>query len=132
MHSDPQSLSRRLTLSGLGFVVILFGASHTTAQNSPVRGKVEVTNFAAAKQSSSASRALSAAEVVVWLSPMDADSDTPSSSSSSAQLQLIQRNKSFEPHVLAVRVGSVVQFPNKDPFFHNVFSLFDGKRFDLG
>jgi hypothetical protein len=29
-------------------------------------------------------------------------------------------------------VGSVVQFPNRDPFFHNVFSLFDGKRFDLG
>jgi len=29
-------------------------------------------------------------------------------------------------------VGGVVQFPNADPFFHNVFSLFDGKRFDLG
>jgi hypothetical protein len=29
-------------------------------------------------------------------------------------------------------VGSVVQFPNRDPFFHNVFSLFEGKRFDLG
>jgi hypothetical protein len=26
----------------------------------------------------------------------------------------------------------VVQFPNADPFFHNVFSLFDGKQFDLG
>jgi len=31
-----------------------------------------------------------------------------------------------------VRVGSTVDFPNRDPFFHNVFSLFDGKRFDLG
>jgi len=29
-------------------------------------------------------------------------------------------------------MGSVVDFPNLDPFFHNVFSLFDGKRFDLG
>jgi hypothetical protein len=29
-------------------------------------------------------------------------------------------------------VGSVVDFPNHDPFFHNVFSLFEGKRFDLG
>jgi hypothetical protein len=29
-------------------------------------------------------------------------------------------------------VGSVVEFPNRDPFFHNVFSLFEGKRFDLG
>lgn len=36
------------------------------------------------------------------------------------------------PHLLVVPVGSVVSFPNKDPFFHNVFSLFDGKRFNLG
>src|SRR5258708_9602691 len=46
--------------------------------------------------------------------------------------RLNQRNKSFEPHVLVVPVGSVVAFPNHDPFFHNVFSLFEGKRFDLG
>ena len=25
-----------------------------------------------------------------------------------------------------------MEFPNRDPFFHNVFSLFEGKRFDLG
>jgi hypothetical protein len=47
-------------------------------------------------------------------------------------LRLTQHNKSFEPHVLVVPVGSVVEFPNRDPFFHNVFSLFEGKRFDLG
>jgi hypothetical protein len=34
--------------------------------------------------------------------------------------------------VLVVQVGTMVQFPNKDNFLHNVFSLFDGKRFDLG
>ena len=34
--------------------------------------------------------------------------------------------------MLVVPVGSVVAFPNRDPFFHNVFSLFEGKRFDLG
>jgi hypothetical protein len=28
--------------------------------------------------------------------------------------------------------GSTVEFPNHDPFFHNVFSLYKGKRFDLG
>jgi hypothetical protein len=38
----------------------------------------------------------------------------------------------FSPHLLVVPVGSVVAFPNADPFFHNVFSLFDGRRFDLG
>jgi hypothetical protein len=26
----------------------------------------------------------------------------------------------------------VVDFPNEDPWFHNVFSLYRGKRFDLG
>ena len=46
--------------------------------------------------------------------------------------RLTQRNKSFEPHLLVMPVGSVVEFPNRDPFFHNVFSLFEGKRFDLG
>ena len=34
--------------------------------------------------------------------------------------------------MLVVQVGTVIDFPNRDPFFHNVFSQFDGKRFDLG
>jgi hypothetical protein len=38
----------------------------------------------------------------------------------------------FSPHLLVVPTGSSVEFPNQDPFFHNVFSLFNGKRFDLG
>ena len=45
---------------------------------------------------------------------------------------MVQRNKSFQPHLLVVPLGSTVSFPNRDPFFHNVFSQFNGKRFDLG
>jgi plastocyanin len=45
---------------------------------------------------------------------------------------LMQKDRTFIPHLQVIPVGSVVQFPNADPFFHNVFSLFDGKRFDLG
>jgi hypothetical protein len=45
---------------------------------------------------------------------------------------LRQKNKAFEPHLLVVTKGSTVQFPNLDPWFHNVFSLFNGKKFDLG
>ncbi|QMV20023.1 hypothetical protein GOB94_16065 [Granulicella sp. 5B5] len=45
---------------------------------------------------------------------------------------LLQKNRKFTPHLLVIPVGAAVQFPNEDPFFHNVFSLFDGKRFDLG
>lgn len=43
-----------------------------------------------------------------------------------------QTHRSFEPEVLAVPVGSTVQFPNGDPVFHNVFSLSRTKKFDLG
>jgi plastocyanin len=43
-----------------------------------------------------------------------------------------QRNETFVPHVLAVMVGTVVDFPNSDLIYHNVFSLSRAKRFDLG
>jgi plastocyanin len=71
-----------------------------------------------------------AENVVVWLSPIDAQ--TATKPFPNHPLRLTQHNKSFEPHLLVVPVGAVVQFPNRDPFFHNVFSLFEGKRFDLG
>jgi plastocyanin len=50
----------------------------------------------------------------------------------SARAVLDQRNETFVPHVLAVTVGTVVDFPNSDKTFHNVFSLSRPKRFDLG
>jgi hemoglobin len=43
-----------------------------------------------------------------------------------------QRNKTFAPHVLAVPVGSTVQFPNFDGIYHNVFSISSPKKFDMG
>ena len=43
-----------------------------------------------------------------------------------------QRGKQFAPHVMAIPVGSTVQFPNFDSVFHNVFSLSKSKAFDLG
>jgi plastocyanin len=43
-----------------------------------------------------------------------------------------QRDETFVPHVLAVTVGTVVDFPNSDKTFHNVFSLSKARRFDLG
>ena len=45
---------------------------------------------------------------------------------------LSQRDKTFSPHILPVPVGSTVQFPNDDLFFHNVFSLSGPNPFDLG
>ena len=49
-----------------------------------------------------------------------------------ARAAMDQRNETFVPHVLAVMVGTVVEFPNSDFTYHNVFSLSRAKRFDLG
>jgi plastocyanin len=43
-----------------------------------------------------------------------------------------QRDKKFIPHVLPVRVGTRVNFPNNDDAWHNVFSTSGAKKFDLG
>jgi plastocyanin len=43
-----------------------------------------------------------------------------------------QRNETFLPRVLAVDTGTLVDFPNNDNTYHNVFSLSKTKRFDLG
>jgi plastocyanin len=67
---------------------------------------------------------------VVWLKP--AKSGPQPSAPEHRKFEMRQQNKRFDPHVLAVPAGSIVSFPNLDPFFHNVFSMFDGKRFDLG
>jgi plastocyanin len=43
-----------------------------------------------------------------------------------------QRNEAFVPHLLAITVGTIVDFPNSDRLYHNVFSLSKTKTFDLG
>jgi hypothetical protein len=67
---------------------------------------------------------------VIWLTPIHGTPVVPFPQQ--GHYTLLQKNRTFIPHLLVVPVGSAVQFPNADPFFHNVFSQFDGKRFDLG
>lgn len=70
------------------------------------------------------------ADVVVWLTQLD--SDTHPVSEPTRHYRIVQKDKQFHPHVLAVPVGAAVEFPNLDPWFHNVFSLYKGEKFDLG
>jgi plastocyanin len=96
------------------------------AEMATVRGRVEVTG--AAK-----SRPAHVPVAVIWLTRVSGRSDpTPTATGPPTNLRLVQKNKSFAPHILVVPAGASVEFPNRDPFFHNVFSLFEGKRFDLG
>lgn len=64
--------------------------------------------------------------VVIWLEPTTPTALTPQ------HAKIIQKNKTFTPHILAIPTGTVVDFPNLDPIFHNAFSSFDGKVFDVG
>jgi len=97
-----------------------------------VRGRVEVIGA----EDKGKTRHAAIPGTVVWLTPMTGGGGEATTAaapaSSPANPRLVQKNKSFEPHILVVPVGSMVEFPNHDPFFHNVFSLFEGKRFDLG
>ena len=65
--------------------------------------------------------------VVLWLEPV-AHPAPPSPH----RAEMKQEGKQFIPHVLAIPVGGTVSFPNLDPIFHNAFSNFSGKPFDVG
>ena len=97
----------------------------------PRRTEVTLTGRVELWNGDKTAKSREAGNVVVWLQPASG-ADRPEAYHPAQKPRLVQRNKSFEPHLLVVPVGAVVAFPNRDPFFHNVFSLFEGKRFDLG
>jgi plastocyanin len=66
--------------------------------------------------------------VVVWLEPLNGKAPLPAPT----HARMIQKDKTFTPHILAIALGATVDFPNFDPIFHNAFSNYDGKEFDLG
>jgi plastocyanin len=105
--------------------VALLGVSFAGAQDVTVTARVALAG------GDEAARERAADNVVVWLTPA-AGLAKPVTFRQAQPPHLVQRNKSFDPHLLVVPVGAVVAFPNHDPFFHNVFSLFEGRRFDLG
>jgi plastocyanin len=114
------------------FLLLGLAATPLHAQGVEVSAKIAVlvTSAPADKKHKDPS---SAANVVLWLSPLKPGSVSPLlPARQTSSYRLVQKNKMFIPHLLVVPTGTSVQFPNEDPFFHNVFSLFNGKRFDLG
>lgn len=104
---------------------IFVAAGSASGQQGPVTARVQLVS-----KGQNASAVGGDAGVVVWLKVLDAPARNEEPAPK--RQKLVQSHKTFEPHLLVVQVGSVVDFPNRDPFFHNVFSLFEGKRFDLG
>ena len=67
--------------------------------------------------------------VVIWLLPANG---ALAPRADGRHARLIQKDKTFTPHVLAIETGTTVDFPNYDPIFHNAFSNFSGQLFDIG
>jgi plastocyanin len=121
-------------LGGLFFLLSYGSVAQVSAPEKSVTVHFVISQPAATSISKApAGKLPDASNVVVWLTPLDR-TGLAAATSALAQHppQLVQRNKTFEPHILIVPVGTMVEFPNKDPFFHNIFSLYDGRRFDLG
>jgi len=110
------------------FLLVYF-SSHATPQETPspaptdaVEGRVEVE-----RPRFFGSRVKPEENVVVYL-----ENAAIKPSPLPNPMQMIQRGKSFDPHMLIVTPGSAIDFPNRDPIFHNVFSPYYGQAFDLG
>jgi plastocyanin len=117
------------TRSNRGFYVALLGsvllaAGQTFLHATQVRARLVVRSAEVATH-----KHKNMPPAVIWLKPVQSETLPPAVP---GKFTLLQKNKMFTPHLLVVPVGSSVAFPNADPFYHNVFSLFDGRRFDLG
>jgi plastocyanin len=97
----------RLVASGEGPIVS--GAYPSRRVNRPVQHSPEISNVIVFIK-----------DAARWqnLSPMRA--------------RMVQTDETFTPRVIAITRGSTVEFPNSDPYFHNVFSLSRTATFDLG
>jgi plastocyanin len=114
------------------------GLSHVSAVNGTIRGRVELRGQLSAVQArpniadlglSTAPRPIDRRRAIVYLetAPRAAFDDREY-----ARAKMDQRDQTFVPHVLAIQAGTVVEFPNNDRTYHNVFSLSRARPFDLG
>ena len=127
-------LSLLLALAAAGLPT---GNRPAAQQSATVRGRVVIDIPPGGRRPSSAypSRAVAQAQlappsevenVVVFLK------DAPARAVPPRRAAIRQRGETFVPRVIAVPVGSTVDFPNDDPIYHNVFSLSRARTFNLG
>jgi hypothetical protein len=105
--------------SGLPWAILccalILCAGSLQAEDSCLHGTVRVLHQNEADSGSG--------DMVVWLTPLQPE--TPLGPGPIARL--LQKGKKFVPHVVAVTQGTEIEFPNQDLFFHNVFSIHQGK-----
>jgi plastocyanin len=133
------AIRRSWSLAALAFIVALTAVHppRTLAAEGTIRGIVDVRGRQAAiePRASAAAMGMPAARqpelrpAVVYLDAAPRGAFEPDGA---ARARMDQQNQAFVPHVLAITVGTTVDFPNSDVTFHNVFSLSKTRSFDLG
>jgi plastocyanin len=129
-------LSATFTKFGLaGSVLALLTPAFPWAMgetNGPTKSSFyEVTGYVRLVHAYSVGTLNDSSNVVVWLVPAETG-QRARLNTEPPHYRIIQHHKMFEPRLLVVPAGSIVEFPNHDPWLHNVFSVSRSKRFDLG
>lgn len=110
----------------------LWLALPAAAPAASVSGEVELTN----SKDAAVRKRKDYSGVVLWLEAVDRagdrSGDRTGPASAGRRVEMLQQDKRFLPHVVAISVGSTVDFPNLDLIFHNAFSNFSGQPFDVG
>jgi len=125
-----------LPAAAVAALAVLVGIEPSAQELGSVRGRVSIGIPVTAKRGTSTySRSVpnitlapesELRHVVVYVK------DAPKTAVTPMRAEIRQRGENFVPRVIAVTVGSTVDFPNDDPIYHNVFSLSRTKTFDLG
>jgi plastocyanin len=105
-------------------LLICFSVGAGLAAAAVVSGAVELTN----SKDAAVRKRKDYSGVVLWLDPVERNPVALATK----RVEMLQKDKMFQPHVLAISVGSTVDFPNLDLIFHNAFSNFSGQPFDVG
>jgi plastocyanin len=120
-----------------GLVLLATGGPAALAAEGTIRGVIEIRRSLAVTEPRAASAAMGMPAhrspelrpAVVYLDAAPRGAFEPDEA---ARARMDQVDQTFVPHVLAITVGTTVDFPNSDVTFHNVFSLSKTRSFDLG
>lgn len=130
----PNPTSLRRSLLALALLLPLLPATPALAQTGTIEGRVQLPSAPPRRTASRYPGAAPAARTVQEIPAVAYIGGAVAGlhAQAPASPTLAQSDTAFAPAVLIVPVGTTIEFPNRDPFFHNVFSYSSSERFDLG
>ncbi len=118
-------------MRGAGLAIALIGVSGTSvgvaaAQPAgPAPGGTPGRILGTVTATESDGKPASAADVIVYVVGF---TEPPGKD----KTRIAQQGRKFVPDLVAITVNELVEFPNFDPYLHNVFSQSGPRKFDLG